>query len=122
MNHREKLWEVRGPRLSPNFATRRLRGMTLRSLFFELFLPGKKTTHIDGVFLYPRGGYGRIVQNLESTLPRDSLPLAHEIVRLPCESGATTRIHFPYVPLLSPPARSPSPLPLTLLSHFPADH
>ncbi len=62
LNYSEKLWGLPAARLSPNIATRRLKGMTLRSLFFELFLPGKKTTHIDGVFLYPRGGYGRIVQ------------------------------------------------------------
>jgi len=118
LNYSEKLWGLPAAQLSPNIATRRLKGMTLRSLFFELILPGKKTTHIDGVFLYPRGGYGRIVQNLESTLPRGSLRLAHEIVRLQCDGGAITRIHFADDQVVEPRGRVVSTLPLTVLVKF----
>jgi len=118
LNYSEKLWGLPAAQLSPDIATRRLKGMTLRSLFFELMFPSRKITHIDGAFLYPRGGYGRIVQNLESTLPHDSLRRAHEIVRLQCEDGAITRIHFAGGQVAEPRGRVVSTLPLTVLVEF----
>ena len=118
LNYSEKLWGLPAARLSPNIATRRLKGMTLRSLFFELILPGKKTSHIDGAFLYPRRGYGRIVQNLESTLPPDSIRLAHEIVRIQCERGKIARILFAGGHVVEPRGRVVSTLPLTVLVKF----
>jgi protoporphyrinogen oxidase len=121
LNYSEKLWGLPAARLSPDIATRRLKGMTLRSLFLELIFPGKKTTHIDGAFLYPRGGYGRIVQNLEAALPHGSLRRAHEIVRLQCERGAITRIHFADGQVEMPRGRVVSTLPLTVLVKFLGD-
>jgi protoporphyrinogen oxidase len=118
LNYSEKLWGLPASRLSPNIATRRLKGMTLRSLFFELMRPGRKTTHIDGAFLYPRGGYGRIMQNLESTLPQGSLRRTREIVRLQCAGGAITRIHFADGQVVEPRDRIVSTLPLTVLVKF----
>ena len=118
LNYSEKLWGLPAAQLSPDIATRRLKGMTLRSLFLELVFPGKKTTHIDGAFLYPRGGYGRIMQNLESALPHGSLRRAHEIVRLQCEGGAITRIHFADGQVVVPRGRVVSTLPLTVLVDF----
>jgi protoporphyrinogen oxidase len=112
LNYSEKLWGL------PNIATRRLKGITLRSLFFELIFPRKKTSHIDGAFLYPRRGYGRIVQNLESTLPRESIRLAHEIVRIQCERGTIARILFSDGHALEPRGRVVSTLPLTVLVKF----
>jgi protoporphyrinogen oxidase len=78
LNYSEKLWGLPAPQLSPDVATRRLSGMTLRSLFFELLMQGKKTTHIDGSFLYPRQGYGRITDSLASKLPVTSIRVGHE--------------------------------------------
>ena len=118
LNYSEKLWGLPAARLSPNIATRRLKGITLRSLFFELIFPRKKTSHIDGAFLYPRRGYGRIVQNLESTLPRDSIRLAHEIVRIQCERGTIARILFADGHAVEPRGRVVSTLPLTVLVKF----
>src|SRR5215470_9960892 len=57
LNYSAKLWGLPTDQLSPDVATRRLQGMTLRSLMYELVFPGGKTTHIDGTFLYPRRGY-----------------------------------------------------------------
>jgi protoporphyrinogen oxidase len=121
LNYSEKLWGLPAAQLSPDIATRRLKGMTLRSLFLELMFPSRKTTHIDGAFLYPRGGYGRIVQNLESPLPHASLRRAHEIVRLQCEGGAITRIHFADGQVVVPRGRVVSTLPLTVLVKFLGD-
>ena len=118
LNYSEKLWGLPAAQLSPDIATRRLKGMTLRSLFLELMFPSRKTTHIDGAFLYPRGGYGRIMQNLERPLPQGSLRRAHEVVRLECESGAITRIHFADGQAVAPRDRVVSTLPLTVLVKF----
>src|SRR5580658_458986 len=82
LNYSEKLWGLPADQLSPDVATRRLQGMTLSSLFYEVLFPKKKTTHIDGSFLYPRNGYGQIVEALEASLPRESLRTGHDITRL----------------------------------------
>jgi protoporphyrinogen oxidase len=121
LNYSEKLWGLPASQLSPDIATRRLKGMTLRSLFLELMFPSRKTTHIDGVFLYPRGGYGRIVQNLESKLPQGSLRRANEIVGLRCEGGAIARIHFADGEVMAPRGGIVSTLPLTVLVKFLGD-
>jgi protoporphyrinogen oxidase len=61
LNYSEKLWGLPADELSPDIATRRLQGMTLHSLLLELIVPGREATHIDGQFLYPRRGYGQII-------------------------------------------------------------
>src|ERR1700733_862623 len=94
IEYSEKLWGLPANQLSPDIATRRLKGMTLHSLFLELFLPSRKTTHIDGDFLYPSRGYGEITARLAANLPNDSLVTSHEIVRLECRAGAIARVHF----------------------------
>jgi protoporphyrinogen oxidase len=95
--------------------------MTLRSLFVELLMPGKKTTHIDGRFLYPRGGYGRIADSLSSKLPADSIRLGHEVESLECSQGSVTRIRFAGGETFTPPGRILSTLPLTLLAKLLGD-
>jgi protoporphyrinogen oxidase len=115
LNYSEKLWGLPADQLSPDVATRRLSGMTLRSLFFELLMPGKKTTHIDGSFLYPRHGYGRIADSLASKLPVDSICVGHEVEALECSKGRVTRIRFADGEMITPAGRILSTLPLTLL-------
>jgi protoporphyrinogen oxidase len=115
LNYSEKLWGLPADQLSPDVATRRLSGMTLRSLFFELLMPGKTTTHIDGSFLYPRQGYGRIADLLASTLPIDSICVGHEVEAFECNKGRVTRIRFTGGGTITPPGRILSTLPLTLL-------
>jgi len=114
LNYSEKLWGLPGDQLSPDVATRRLSGMTLTSLFLEVLFPRKKTTHIDGSFLYPRSGYGRIVAALEATLPRDSIRTGHDVVGLECDRGRIRRLHFAEQHHVDVDARVISTLPLTL--------
>jgi protoporphyrinogen oxidase len=81
--------------LSPDIATRRLhQGMTLTSLFFELLFPKKKTAHIDGGFLYPRKGYGQIVDSLAAQLPATAIKTDHDIIRIEADRRCIRRIHF----------------------------
>ena len=121
LNYSEKLWGLPANQLSPDVATRRLQGMTLTSLFFEVLFPKKKTTHIDGSFLYPRDGYGQIVETLEATLPEDSVRTGHDIVRLECDRNRIRRIHFADRQHIDPESRIVSTLPLTLTVKFLGD-
>jgi len=121
LNYSEKLWGLPADQLSPDVATRRLQGMTLTSLFFEVIFPKKKTTHIDGSFLYPRDGYGRIVAALEDAIPRASIRTGHDIVRLECDRKRIRRIHFAEQHHIDAGARIVSTLPLTLTVKFLGD-
>lgn len=87
LDYSEKLWGLPADQLSPDVATRRLQGMTVTSLLTEVFLPGRRTRHIDGEFLYPRTGYGAIAEALASSLPQDSLHPGSEVTELRCEEG-----------------------------------
>ena len=122
LNYSEKLWGLPADQLSPNVATRRLHGMTLKSLFFEVLFPKKKTAHIDGSFLYPRNGYGQIVDAIAAGLPDDSVRTGHEIVRLECDRGRIRRIHFAEQHHIDPESRVVSTLPLTLTVKALGDH
>ena len=115
IDYSEKLWGLPADQLSPDIATRRLQGMTLHTLLLELLLPGRKTTHIDGTFLYPRRGYGEIVTRLAASLPQDSLATKHEVSRLEVNAGAITHIHFSNGRTNRVEDRVVSTLPLVLL-------
>jgi protoporphyrinogen oxidase len=122
LNYSEKLWGLPADQLSPDVATRRLQGMTLTSLFLEVLFPKKKTTHIDGSFLYPREGYGHIVETLEAAIPRESVRTGHDIVRLECDRNRIRRIHFADQHHVDPESRIVSTLPLTMTVKFLGDH
>lgn len=115
LNYSEKVWGMPADQLSPDVATRRLQGMTLASLFFEVLFPKRKTTHLDGSFLYPRNGYGQIAGALAARLPQGLLHTGHEIVRFECHRSRIRRIHFATQLHVDPDSRIVSTLPLTLL-------
>jgi protoporphyrinogen oxidase len=121
LNYSEKLWGLPADQLSPDVATRRLQGMTLTSLFFEVIFPKKKTTHIDGSFLYPRDGYGQIVEALADSIPPASTRMGHDIVRLECDRNGIRRIHFAQQHPVDVASRVVSTLPLTLTVKFLGD-
>jgi len=115
LNYSEKLWGMPADQLAPEVATRRLQGMNLRSLFVELLFPGRKTEHIDGTFLYPKSGYGAIVERIAGTLPQDSIFTKSDVTRFDCDAGSISRIHFADGSLCEPRGRIVSTLPLTLI-------
>ena len=121
LNYSEKLWGMPADQLSPDIATRRLRGMTLRSLLLELIVPGRETTHIDGKFLYPRRGYGQIIDTLKGGLPAESLRTGCEVARLECRGGTVTHIHFASGHAVATLGRVVSTLPIILLVKFLGD-
>ncbi len=115
LNYSEKLWGLPSDQLSPDIATRRLQGMTLRSLLYELVLPGAKTEHVDGSFLYPRRGYGQIADALLRTLPSESIRTGFEVAAVECDNGVVRQIHFTGGQTLEVQDRVVSTLPLPLL-------
>jgi protoporphyrinogen oxidase len=86
-----------------------------------VIFPKKKTTHIDGSFLYPRDGYGQIVEALAGSLPRASIRTGHDVVRLECDRNRIRRIHCAQQHHLDVTSRVVSTLPLTLTVKFLGD-
>jgi len=115
LNYSAKLWGLPTDQLSPDVATRRLQGMTLRSLLHELLFPNGKVEHVDGAFLYPRGGYGGIVDALARSVPADSIRTGRAVSGVDCERGALTRIRFSDGRSAAVTGRVVSTLPLPLL-------
>ena len=115
LNYSAKLWGLPTDELSPDVATRRLRGMTLRTLFYELLVPGRKVEHIDGSFLYPRGGYGRIAEALAATLPPESVRTRFEIAALEHDGETVRRVRAASGETLDVPDRLVSTLPMPVL-------
>ncbi len=94
LNYSAKVWGLPPDRLSPAVATRRLRGMSLRTLVLELVDPSRKTAHLDGAFLYPRGGYGRIVEALASALPPEDLHCGLGVAGLIVQADRVVRLRL----------------------------
>jgi protoporphyrinogen oxidase len=118
LDYSEKVWGLPADQLSADIATRRLQGMTLRSLLVELLAPSRKSTHIDGAFLYPRNGYGQIADALCARIPAQALHRGFEVSGLELDRGRVRRIRFAsdvtHV-TIDPGDRLVSTLPLPLL-------
>ena len=121
LNYSAKLWGLPPDQLSPDVATRRLRGMTLRSLIHEVVSPRQRVSHVDGSFLYPRRGYGEIVDALTRALPPESIRLRCEVVALQSRGGVVTQVVCSGGRTVEKPDRIVSTLPLPLLVRLLAD-
>jgi protoporphyrinogen oxidase len=115
LDYSEKLWGLPAAQLSPDIATRRLQGMTVRSLLTEMILPGRKAKHIDGEFLYPLRGYGRIIDGLVGSLPAAALHAGQEVTGLVCDDGTVRHIRLADGGSIAVTGRVVSTLPLTRL-------
>ncbi len=65
LNYSRKLWGLPCDRLSPDVAGKRLAGLGVKTFLMEA-TGGllARDRHLDGRFLYPRDGYGRIVERI----------------------------------------------------------
>ena len=121
LDYSEKLWGLPAAELAPDVATRRLSGLTLASLLGELFRGGRRTVHLDGDFLYPRTGYGAIVERMVAGLPAAHLHTAREITGLGCDGGRVRRLELAGGASVPIAGRVVSTLPLTVLVQFLGD-
>lgn len=115
IDYSEKLWGLPAEELSPDIATRRLGGMTLRSLAVELLTPRMKVEHIDGRFLYPRDGYGELPAALAASLPPSALRTGHDVTGLDVERDRVVRVRIAGRPPIDVADRVVATLPLTVL-------
>ncbi|MGH7893231.1 MAG: protoporphyrinogen/coproporphyrinogen oxidase [Candidatus Binatia bacterium] len=115
IHYSEKLWGLPAEQLSPDIATRRLSGMTLRSLLVEVLAPRRKTEHIDGRFLYPLSGYGELAAALAASVPAESLRTEHDVIGLDVRDDRVVRVRFADRPAVEVADRLVSTLPLTVL-------
>jgi protoporphyrinogen oxidase len=102
LRYSEKLWGRPARELSPDVATKRLAGFSLATAALEVLAPERTTTHLDGSFLYPRDGYGAIVERLTQGLPAERMHPSREITGLDvahgriravrCADGATWKV------------------------------
>lgn len=74
LNYSEKLWGLPCSQLSQVVAGGRLQGLTLGSLLSSWLRRGRSAPeHLEGEFLYPVQGIGRLAQVMESACPARSL-------------------------------------------------
>lgn len=80
LSYSEKLWGAPADALSVSVSGGRLKGLTLRNALFEAFF-GKVTRsrHLDGSFLYPRGGIGSITDAMVDAIPPGALQLGARV-------------------------------------------
>lgn len=122
LNYTAKVWGLPSDELSPAVATRRLSGMKIRSLLVELLAPARRTKHLDGNFLYPKGGYGKIVQALAGELPEEKVSTDEEVVGFSIRGNRVEEIHLGTGDSLEVPGSIVSTIPLTILIRFLRDH
>lgn len=115
LNYSEKVWGLPAEQLSPEVATRRLQGMTLRTALIEVVAPGRKVEHLDGRFLYPASGYGRIVQALAQGLPAETLRTAQEAVWMGVDGRRISEIRFSSGLVCQTGGKVISTIPMTIL-------
>ncbi len=78
----EKLWGLPAAELSPEIAGRRLPGFDLWELLRELVRSARRSQHLEGRFLYPREGYGQILDAIADRLAPDALCCRARVVKL----------------------------------------
>jgi protoporphyrinogen oxidase len=115
MAYSEKLWGLPSGSLAPEVATRRLSGLGLRALFFEMVLPRSRSAHLEGSFLYPRLGYGTVAERLRERLPAGCLHVAHEVTGIELLGRRIRSVRIAGRPPLAVRGRLVSTLPLTVL-------
>lgn len=82
-NYSTKLWGAPCAELASSVSGARLKGLNLRSAVIEATLGFRgKSRHLDGAFLYPRGGYGSIGDAMAERLGWDNIRLSGRITRV----------------------------------------
>lgn len=83
IGYSEKLWGVPAEQLTPAVSGGRLKGLSARTMLYELLFGKRgKTRHLDGSFYYPRTGYGRIAARLAEEIGAGNIRLNCRITKL----------------------------------------
>jgi len=89
----EKLWGLPASDLSPEIAGRRLPGFSLREIVREAVF-GRRGHHLEGRFLYPRWGYGQIVEAMAGRLAPGRLRCGCRVVRVVASGGEIRAVQY----------------------------
>lgn len=74
LEYSEKLWGAPCSRLSPVISGKRLQGLNLRATLLRALGPDRGASrHLEGSFLYPTGGYGRICVRLAEVIGEERI-------------------------------------------------
>ena len=83
LNYSEKLWGKQCDQLSTDICGARMKGLDLSTFLKEALKQSKtKVEHLDGVFYYPRMGFGAIVEKLAEFCGKENI----------CKNATITRI------------------------------
>ena len=121
IDYSEKLWGLPGAALATDIATRRLSGLALATLLLEVFLPRRKTRHLDGDFLYPRTGYGMIAEQMVAGLPRNRLLTGRDVTGFELDGERVVGVRCADGSVVPVGARVVNTLPLTIVARFLGD-
>ena len=88
----EKLWGLPGTELSPDIAGRRLPGFSIKAIIKEMLSRSRKVEHLEGRFLYPRGGYGQIADRMAERIPDDKMLYSHRVVGIESQGEDITGV------------------------------
>lgn len=93
LNYSEKLWGTDPHRLDPEVSGERMKGLDLGGFVREtLFGSAGRTGHLDGSFLYPRYGFGAIVDRISEYIGSERVRLNSRVSRLLHSGGRLDRI------------------------------
>ncbi|MBP7571359.1 MAG: FAD-dependent oxidoreductase [Acidobacteria bacterium] len=81
LGYSSKLWGRPCRELAPEIAGARLNGLGVRAVLAEMAGGGRRTRHLDGRFLYPRRGIGRLTDRLAQACG-EALRLRSRITRV----------------------------------------
>ena len=118
LDYSEKLWGLPAAELAIDVATRRLSGLGLTTLLFEVILPRRKTRHLDGEFFYPRNGYGMIAERMAAELPREQLRMRHEVTGFEFDDKRVNGVRCADGSVVPVGGRVVNTLPLTIVARF----
>ncbi len=93
LNYSEKLWGTDPHRLTAEVSGGRMKGLDLGGFIRETLL-GKagRPGHLDGSFLYPRYGFGAIVDRMSEFIGSERIRLGSRVSRIQHSEGRLDRV------------------------------
>jgi len=89
--------------------------MSFRTLVMDFVTGGKGANHLDGRFLYPEGGYGRLTEALQAALPSGTVHTQAEVTGIEVSGHRITAVEVNQSEMIPVAAWVVSTLPLTQL-------
>ena len=93
LNYSKKLWGTDPFRLSTEVSGGRMKGLDLAGFLRETLLGrAHRANHLDGSFLYPRHGFGAIVDGMSEAIGEERIRLDSRVTRLSHSGGRIDRV------------------------------